>query len=237
MANPFEDAASDLLGGIFGSILTFSLVGIVIGVVMGVGFYYLWWKRKFDIFVEIRSDRSQDPSIYFDKAAILYDRKDKNKYLRLLDTKIDLPVPSFKILSKTNKGDHLKIWRKSEDEFIYLTPGKIDKDRVVRSNGKLIRIAEINQKQVEGDIAYWNVKRKDKNKKLFDTESLLLKFLPYFPLLMGGTFMIFLLYIMFDSLPGLINQLTELTKALNDLQTGRTSTTPGIAWILLKSLG
>lgn len=210
----FSKIGGQLVEKIFSSILWFGLALVVVAVVIFVMWYFVYYKRKFDILVKIRSQRADGFSTYFDKAAILYDKKARNKYLRLRDTKVDLPLPNFNLIDKTNWGDYLEIWRKSEEEFIFLMPSEINKTQVLRQDGILYPIAQTEQKQVEGDVSYWNVKRKDKHKSLFDTESMLMKLLPYIPLVVGGAFMIFMLYILLDTLPGLIGELAELAKTL-----------------------
>lgn len=216
--NPFATIASGLSEKIFSGILWFGLAIILIAILGGVVWYMAVYRRKFNIRVKIKSERTEDAKIYFDKAAILYDKKDKNKYLRLLNTGVDLPVPPFKVLQHTNEGDYLEIWRKSEDEFIYLTSGKIDRLNILKIDGKLYPIAQTEQKQVEGDISYWNTKRKEKHRGLFDTETLLMKLLPYIPLFLGGIFMIFIMYILMDHLPTILSQLSELTRELKSLK-------------------
>ena len=185
----FNALAGDLFGRVFGSILYFGLVMILIAVLGGLMWYFLHYRKKFDIMVKIRSERARDAAIYFDWAAVIYNRQTKSKYFRLLNTKVDLPVPPFNVLQKTNKGDYLEIYRKSEDDFKFLTPGRIDKDRIIRADGRLYPVASTDQKQIEGDI-YWYISRKDKMKKRFDTDSLIVKIIPWVPQILGGIFMI-----------------------------------------------
>jgi len=233
MANPFSDIGGDIVSKIFSGAVWFSVAIIVILIVGIIMWYFLYYKKKFDIIVKIKSQRSGDPSVYFDKAAILTSRKDGTKFFRMIKTKVDLPVPPFTIIQKTNWGDYLEIWRKSEDEFIYLTPSKIDKTKILRNDGKLYPIGMSEQKQVEGDISYWNVKRKDKNKKLFDSESLIMKLLPILPQLLGGIFLIFVLYLFLDHLPGILSELKALVSEMRSLK-GAEVTTHGLTWILMR---
>lgn len=233
--NPISGTGGAIVGKIFTSILWFGIAIIIVSVLGGILYYYLVYKKKFDIRVKIKSERAGDPRIYFDMAAILYDKKDKNKYFRLRDTRVDLPVPPFAVLQTTNWGDYVEIWRKSEDEFIFLTAGTIDKQNIIRQDGKLHAVADIEQKQIEGDISFWNIKRKEKNKGLFDTESLLMKILPYLPLIIGGMFMIFMLYILMDNLPTLIQTMTELAEQLRSLKGADVTTYGSIIPILWTS--
>lgn len=219
-SNIFGSIGNDIVARIFSGILWFGIAVLIIGVVGLIMWYYLYYRKKFDIKVLIKSDRAGKKfKIIEDKGAILYNNKDKNKFLRLAGLKIDLPVPPYQILQSTNKGDMIEIWRKSEDEFIYLTPGTINKEFVIMQDGKRFPIAQIEQKQIEGDIAYWNVKRKEKHKSLFDTENWLMKILPFLPQIIGGMITIFVLYILMDSLPSILSQLTELTKELKEMKT------------------
>jgi len=231
MAPDFNAVAGDLFGKLFGSILYFGLAIMLIATIGVAMWYWLHYKKKFDIMVKIRSERARDPAIYFDWAAVIYNRQTKSKYFRLLNTKVDLPVPPFNVLQKTNRGDYLEIYRKSEEDFKFLTPGKIDKDRVIRADGKIYPVASTDQKQIEGDI-YWYISRKDKMKKLFDTDSMLVKILPWIPQIMGGIFMIFILYVMMDKLPAILGQMESLTRELRALKNPNIDLTASIGALL-----
>ena len=231
MAADFNAVAGDLFGKLFGSILYFGLAIMLIATIGVAMWYWLHYKKKFDIMVKIRSERARDPAIYFDWAAVIYNRQTKSKYFRLLNTKVDLPVPPFNVLQKTNRGDYLEIYRKSEEDFKFLTPGKIDKDRVIRADGKIYPVASTDQKQIEGDI-YWYISRKDKMKKLFDTDSMLVKILPWIPQIMGGIFMIFILYVMMDKLPAILGQMESLTRELRALKNPNIDLTASIGALL-----
>lgn len=213
MANAVKDVGGAIASKIFSSILIFG-IGFIIVVVLGVIMYYLlYYRRKFNILVKIRSERAGDPSVFFDKAAIIRDWKTRTKYFKLMDTKVELTVPPFKVIEKTDKGDYLEVWRKSEEEFVFLTPPKIDRTRTIKADGKLYQIADSEQKQIEGDMD-WYFTRKEKIKKLIDPESLLMKVLPYLPLLLGGAIMIFILWILMDKLPAILAQLQTVSESL-----------------------
>jgi len=236
MGADFNAITSELFGRVFGSIFYFGIVLLIISLLGGLMWYFLHWRKKFDIMVKIRSERARDPAVYFDLAAIIYDRQTKTKYFRLLDTKVDLCVPPFNVLQKTNKGDYLEIYRKSEDDFKFLTPGKIDKNRIIRADGKIYSIASTDQKQIEGDI-YWYISRKDKMKKLFDSESLISKIIPWVPQILGGIFMIFILYILMDKLPAILSEMKSLTSELRMLKNPNIDLTKSIGiliWMLKK---
>jgi len=95
-----KEVGSALADRLFSSILIFGVVFLLIVVVGSIMFYLLYWRKKFNMTVKIRSERSQDPEIYFDKAAIIRDWKTKVKYFKLLDTKVELQVPPFKVHRK-----------------------------------------------------------------------------------------------------------------------------------------
>ncbi len=225
---------TDAIAGIFNTVLGVGVAIIVLLAIIAVMWWFFVYKRRFDIQVIIKSDRSGEKyKVLHDVAAILTDKKNNTKYLRLWTTKVDLPVPPFQILQATNKGDLIELWRRSEDEFVYLTPSTISKKYVIRQDGTKWKVADIEQKQVEGDIAYWNVKRKSLNKGLFDTDALWMKLLPFIPHLMGGVITIFVLYILLDNLPSILSELRELAKELRSLKGADINTFNSI-WSLIK---
>ena len=180
----FGSQASDIYGNMIGN--TFMLIAILIlcAVIIGVALY-VRYLRQFNITVMIESTRSagisgvQHNKIIFDKGGLIYNKKDKSWYFRLLKEKVDLPQPPFDVLQPSNKGNILRIWQKSNEEFIFLLPDKIDTQIIVRADGSRVPVGQLVVKQVEGDVSYWNQIRKRTNKKLFDTESMIMKLLPY----------------------------------------------------------
>ena len=63
-------------------------------------------------------------------------------------------------------------------------PEQIDLVKVIR-NGIEVTLGNESVKVIDGDVAFWNIQRKKHDKKLFDTESTLMKLLPYIiPVLM-----------------------------------------------------
>lgn len=194
------------------------IVLIIVACLAGVGFY-IKYRRKFDIDVEVVSERSgAEPVTYRDRAAILIDGATKAKYFKLWYDKADLPVPPYNILNRIGGRDRLRIWKKSENEYYFLTPPQIDKKLIVKQNGKTYRIATEKYIPVETNINYWNIKRKGQHKKLFDTESLLMKILPYIPLIVGGVFTIMILYILMNYLPPILASLKDLAIELQSLK-------------------
>ena len=216
--NIMGEVGGQLLETVFSGILWFGIAILIIGVVGFLGWFFLVHKRRFSILVKVTSERANDKNrIIFDKAAILVDRKDKSKFFRLWGLKLDLPAPRFNVLQSTSKGDYLELYRTSEDTIYYLTSSVIDKTKIIRGDGKSYLLASQKNKQIDPDMAFWGTRRMMENKKMFDTESLLMKLLPFLPQILGGMFMIFILYIFLDHLPGILGQISELSK---DLQCG-----------------
>ena len=180
--------------------------------------------------VKVRSERAGDPAIFFDKAAVLYDKSKKSKYFRLLGLKTDLPVPPYKVIIAVGKIagciDYIEVLRKSEEEFVFLTPGKIDKTKVIRSDGKLYNVPSTEQKQIEPDI-YWYLTRKDDLKKLFDPDSLWAKILPWIPHILTGVILVFILWVLMDKLPTILGNLAELVREMRSLK-GATVVVEGV---------
>lgn len=210
-------SAFDMVGGFFSGTIYLILAILIASLVIALALY-VHHRRKFDITAMIMSDRADERfSVLFDKAAMLLDKKTGNRYLKLLKNKKELPLPPYNLLEKTNKGDMIMFWRKGEDDFIPITQPEINNQVVLRQDGNLYPIGQVEYKQVEGDIAYWNTKRKDIHKKMFDKEHILMKLLPFFPMIIGGAFTIFVLYILFDNVPALIDAVTQLAERLTQL--------------------
>ena len=216
----FSEVGGGIVETIFSSILWIGLAIIVMGVIAIFGWWFGIYRKKFDIKAKIIFERAGEKNwVRFDKAAILVDRKTRTKYFRIWGLKIDLPVPKNSVLQSTNEGDYIEIYSPGEDEFYFLTPARINKTQVIRSDGKLYATGEYDQNRIDSDVARWNIIRKNRNKGIFDMESMLMKLLPYIPFIMGGAFMVFMLYILMDHLPGILAQLKELTTELNRRQT------------------
>lgn len=215
----FSEMGSQLTSKIMGSIVWVGIILIVVCAIGGTMWYFLIYQKKFDIRVHVKSRRADSKySIMVDKAAILTDYTTKSKFFRIWDLRKDLPVPKFNILQATNKGDLLEIYREGEDIFYYLTPPKIENGKVIRSDGKVYLIADQTHSMVDPDLAFWIVKRKGMNKKMFDTESLLMKLLPYLPHIIGGMIMIFMLYVLMDHLPTILKSLESLAGTMANMQ-------------------
>ena len=226
-ANPFGDVGGFIIEKIFSGVLYFGIFILILGVIGGV-FYYVWYyRRKFDIIVKVKSQRAGEQKVYFDKAAILYDRKDKNKFFRLLDGKVDLPVPPFQVIQRTNWGDMIEVWRKGENTYVFLLPPTIDTTSVVRHDGRVYPIGESEQKQIEGDVDYWNTLRKQKNRSLFSSDSWLSKILPFLPMVFAGVITIFVIYILMNTLPTILSEMKSLVTELHTLKGAEVTTYVG----------
>jgi len=237
-ANPFGSMASDLFGGMFSNIIFFGIGLILVVAIGGTAYYFAIYRKKFDIDIKVTSERAADKSrVFFDKAAILKDRKTGIKYLRVWGIKKDLPMPKFNIMQSVGKGrgsvDYLEIYRTSEDKFYFLEPSRIIKTKLVKANGELYNIAEQESVQVDTDMNWWNIKRKKDNKTMFDTDSMLMKLIPYIPQIMGGALTIFTIYILMDHLPSILSELRGLISESN-ARCAAQVTTHGLNWVLLK---
>lgn len=213
----FSQVAGNLVSGLL-NISSKVIIGVMAFLIAG-GFiyYFVIYRRQFNIKVKVVSERASDPNIMFDKAAMLKDRKTGTKFIRLLNLKVELPVPPFKIMEKTNEGDYIEIYRVSEDEFRYLTRPRIDRERIIKADGKVYPVNTMKQRQMEGDL-YWISKRREENKKLLDPDTIWAKLLAWAPQIVSSVFLLIILWIFMDKLPGLINNLVELTKEMKSLK-------------------
>ena len=218
----FSDIGGKISEKLFSGIVWFGIGAIIIGVVAVLMYYFIIYKRRFDIKVKIISNRAEDNySIIFDKAAILRDRETGTNYFKVWGLKRDFPVPKYNVMQRSNEGDYIEIFRKSEDEFYFLTKSEIGGREIIRADGKVCLIAGQKQTLVDPEMGFWAVKRKSLNKKMFSPESLLMKLLPYIPMIMGGVIMIFILYLLLDHLPGILNELRQLVEAMRQMQAGQ----------------
>jgi len=216
-----QEVGSKLVGKIFGGVLWFGIVALILGVLGYVGWYFLVYKKKFDIEVKVISERAEDKvSTFFDKAAILTDKKSGGKYLKLWNLKIELPAPKFNIFQVVGNKDYVELYRTAENKFYYLTPSKISKKYVLKSDGKYYLLADQSTMMVDANDDFWRAKRKEQNKGMFSTESIFMKLLPYLPAIIGGIITIFILYVLMSHLPGILSQLSELVGKLNQATTG-----------------
>ena len=200
--------------------------GISIIVILAVGFvmwYFLIYKKKFNIEIKLTSERAGGEIVeILDKAAILRDRKEGTPYLRVWGLKRDFVVPKYNVLRSLYRGaktiDYLEIYRKGENEFYFLLRPTIDNKQIIKEDGKKYLLADQKQLMMDPEMAFWAVKRKSLNKKMIDTESLLWKLLPYMGILLGGVILIFILYLLLDHLPGILSELRKLVSEMRLMQ-------------------
>jgi len=217
--NIFDEIGGELVSRIFGSILWFGLFTIIILMLGGLMYYFLYYRKKFDIRVKIISHRSKDKNtVLFDKAAILKDWVTKLPCLKIWGLKRSFPVPKYNVLQSTHGGDYLEIYRKSEEEFYFLTPPSIEKEYIIKEDGRKIAMANQKQVMVDPEMGFWNIKRKSMNKNMFDVEHWAMKVIPYIPHIFSGVIMIFILYIFLDHLPGILASLDKLVQNMAALQ-------------------
>lgn len=220
---------SEFGGKLFGNIVTGSITAVVVLAILGVvGYtiwYFVWYKKKFDILVKVTSDRSGESATYFDWAAILNDSKNKTKFIRLLKSRVDLPVPPFNVLQSTNMGNYAEIHRTTEDTYYWLTHPVISKKWLVRvPTGKIFPFAKSRQMHLEQDI-YWILKRKEQNKALIDPEGIWTKLIQMLPILIPAFIMLLLFWIFFDKMPEMFKTAIEFirefrTQAAVEVATG-----------------
>jgi len=219
------------VGGQIISKIMSGAVWIVGGLVAGSAiaflmYWFLIYKRKFDIEIKIISQRAGNRNnIIFDRAAILTERKTGKRFFRLWKFKLDLPVPKFEVLQRAGNTDYLEIYQKSDEDFFFLTPARIDKTKIIKSDGKLIPFAEQEHKLMDTDIAYWNVKRKVTNKGIFSKDKVWMKVLELAPQILSIIALIFILWIFLDKLPPILSQLQGVAAEINKFNKIETATT------------
>lgn len=228
----FGNVGKDLIGKLVSGGLIIVGVLILCGIILGVALY-IRHLRKFNIKVEIKSLRGSgtrgEPiyKIVNDVGGFIDNKKDQTRWFRLRGERVDLPSPPLEALQLDSKGvNHLKIFQKSDTEYFYLLPDKIDMKVLIR-NGVEVPIAELEMKVAEGDVVYWGQLRKRDNKKMFDMESMLMKLLPYIVPMLMFMLVIFLTYMITDhwgEFASAAASLSQAAEALRDVSTASTTT-------------
>ena len=207
------NALTGVVGDIFSSTVTFSLVIAVIlvifGLVGGLVYYFFVYKKKFDIKCKIISTRAGEDKVYFDYAGILHNKKSNVSFLKLWNTKVKLELPRFDIFYHTNEGDYCEIERYSQRGFRFLTPSRIEKSYIVKKDGKLYPVSDLKQYPIEADIT-WILQREKENKKIIDPESFLMKLLSYMPQIVSGALMFMMLFVIFKYMPDMFRTMKEI---------------------------
>ena len=211
------DIISESLGGFFsGSItLILTVVAIMFGLVVVGGFvyYFFVYKKKFNILVKIQSERAGDPRILFDQGAIMFDSKNKEYFLKLFVQKKEIEIPNYSVIHHTNRGDYIELLRKSERDFRFLSMPKVDREYMIKKNGKIVKMADVVQRQMESDIG-WIIQREKKNKKIIEPESILMKLLEYTPQIISAMFSIMVLWMLFKYVPGIMGAFQQLAESV-----------------------
>ena len=205
----FSSVTDSLFGGTFTIVIWVILGFLMIAVGGGLVWYFFNYRKKFDIMVQIHSRRSGENRMYFDRAAILRDKKKNTDYLRLWNSKVDLEIPKFNIMHHTNKGDYLELLRESERGFRFLTPPIINKKFLLKHDGKLHPMAQMKQYQIENDMS-WILERQKVNKGLINPEGIFAKILDNAPHIISMAFSFFMLWIIFRFAPQMLDSLADL---------------------------
>jgi hypothetical protein len=215
MAEQVTGQISGVLGNLFSGSVTvlfwIFLIVIIMGGVGGIIWYFWVYRRKFDIEVKIFSQRHGEDREFYDKGAVLFDREANTRYLRLLETKIDLELPKFNVFRKTNRGDYLELRRTGERTFNFLTPPKIDSEYYVNSEGKKFNFAKAKQRVIESDIT-WILNRERKNKNIITPEGVLKVLLEHLPHVMTVIFFIFAMWMIFRYAPEFMNAMSNFVE-------------------------
>lgn len=211
---------------IIGKVITGGVVVIGIlflgGIILGLGFY-IRYLRKFNVRVRIKSIRSRgitgEPiyKIVPDMGGFIENKKDKTRWFRLRGEKVDLPSPPLEVMQVDYRGvNYIDILQKSDIEYYYLLPDRIDFGTITRTgeDGNLIDIpvGQRSMKIVEGDVAYWGQLRKKGDKKMFDMENIFMKLLPYIVPVLMFMLVIFMTYLITEHW----GEFATAAQALND---------------------
>ena len=132
---------------ISGGLIVMGVIFLIV-VILGIGLY-IRWLRQFNVRVEIKSLRGSgtmgEPiyKIVNDVGGFVENKTDKTRWFRLRNQKVDLPSPPLEALELDSTGrNHLKIFQKSDTEYYYLLPDRIDM-KVIMRGGKEVPIAEM----------------------------------------------------------------------------------------------
>lgn len=215
VADTFDGVLGGFFSGTLGVILVI-LIGLGAFFIAGGAFYYFYsYRRKYDITAKIISVRHGENKIYFDKAAIINDKKNKMSFLKLQKSKLEIELPRFDIFYHTNKGDYVELLRKSERNIRFLSPPKIDREWIIKKDGKLYPVANLIHREIENDLS-WIVDREKKNKAVIDPESFLLKLLAYAPQIISAVMSFMILYMVLRYAPDLLNSMKNFAQTIQE---------------------
>ncbi len=222
----FREVGEGVLGGLIrGGIYAIGL--LLLGVAIISTIFIVRYYRQFNIKVRIKTKRGSGIDgkpvykIFYDKGGIIYNKKDKRSFFRILKEKIDLPVPPFETLQiLANGGNEVEIVKESDSEYYYSLPAEMQKGFTIK-DGRIVekkqgKFVKTRLKIIESDVSYWNTLRKKDNRKLFDTEGLLMKVLPFAIIFLMVISVIFFTYIWLDKAPEAISILRQAAEALEN---------------------
>jgi len=217
-----EGTIGDLFSGAMGIMLIIILFMVGFAIAGGI-FMWVKYRKKFDIMVKIISRRAGENKVYFDKGAILTDKKTKQAYFRLYNSALEIELPPFNVFYSTNKGDYVELLRKSDRDIRFLTPVKIDKEYIVKKDGKRVPMASIQQREIENDIS-WIIDRITQNKKIIDPESLIMKLLTYAPQIIGAVITMMIVWVVFKYGAEMFGAMREFAMVIKDESARRETT-------------
>lgn len=216
------ETAGGIIDSIFGGTFTVVLWVIIGFFIIAVGgllvWYFFSYRKRFDIMVKIVSERSGDNRVYFDRGAILRDKKNNTDYLKLWSTRVELELPKFNIMHHTNKGDYIELFRESERGFRFLKPPRIDRRFIIKHDGKKYPIADLKQYQIENDLT-WILERQKVNKSIINPESIFMKLLQNAPQIISMAVSLVLIMIIMRAAPQLLAELSKLIETLKEPET------------------
>ena len=137
--------------------------------------------------------------------------------------KAELPVPNFNIFQKIDKGDYLEVLRTTTNHIVFLTAPKFENTYLLNMDGKKIAFKDQQVVQIDPSTDYWNIKRKDQNRKNFITSTLLQQIMPHIPIIIASAFILIILTVILNSLPQLQQLISELTKLTTELAKSQTA--------------
>ena len=113
----FNEVGGRLVETIFSGIIWFGIAIIIIIILGFTMWYFLLYKKKFDIKVKVISERAGNNNVeIYDKGAILTDPTTKTPYLRIWGLKRDFPVPKYDVMRKIydngKEKDYVEVYRK-----------------------------------------------------------------------------------------------------------------------------
>lgn len=215
-----QQIGARVLEGLIGGTITVLLILLIGGFVGGL-LLYLRYRSKFDFKVRIESKRGSGTDgkpiydIFYDKGGIIFKKKDKRKFFRILREKVDLPVPPQGCWRRLVNGKiEVGYLKENPNTYLPIISEIVERGYSLDNDGKT-QFTKRRAKIIEDDVDFWGIQRKKDNKQLFDLESTFMKLVPYIPPLIIGIIMVFALYILLDKLPAIISVIQQVASELN----------------------